>query len=69
MSWPARWDEHVRAACWIPRTTPDPCLPSGGTSLRILVDFVARTNPDDLTPALDGDSVWTELDYFMTETH
>ena len=32
-SWPARWDEYVRAACWIQRTTPDPCLPLRGDTL------------------------------------
>ena len=66
-SWPARWDEYVRAACWIQRTTPDPCLPSGGTPFRILFGRDARTNLDALTPTLDGDGFRTGLDNFVAE--
>ena len=61
---PARRDEHVRAACWIQRTTPDTCVPSGGTPFNILFSCDARTNQDALTQALDGDTFRTGFDYF-----
>ena len=60
--WPWRWDEYVRASCWIQRTTPDPRLPSGGTPFRILFGRDSRSNLDALTPAMDGDPFCTALD-------
>ena len=68
-SWPARWDEYARAACWIQTTTPDPCLPPGGTPFRILFGRDALTNLDAVTPALDGDGFRTGLDNFVAEKH
>ena len=67
-SWSARWDEYVRTACWIQRTTPDPCLPSGGTPFRILFGRDAHTNLDALTPALD-DGFRTGMDNFVADKH
>ena len=68
-SWPPRWDEYVRAACGIQRTTPDPGLPLGGTPFKILFGRDARTNLDALTLALDGDNFRTGLDNFVAERH
>ena len=68
-SWPTRWDEYVRAACWIQRTTPGPCFPSGGTPFMIKFGRDAGTNLDALTPALDGEGFRTGLDSFVAEKH
>lgn len=67
--WPPRWDEYLRAACWIQRTAPDPCLPTRGTPFGILFGRDARTNLDAFTPALDGDRFGTGLDNFVAEEY
>ena len=62
--WPRRCDEYVEA---VQLTTPDLCIPSGGTPFRILFGRDARTNLDALTPVLDGHSFFTGLNNFVAE--
>lgn len=64
-AWPTRWDACVPVTTWIYRVIPDPVLPGGVTSFKMIFGREARTHVDNIE--LDEPSPGERLERVVTD--